>query len=113
GLSPTKWNNSARTAAEVTRGKKNSEKALLQAKCQRSSRSKSARSAPVSIKPLACMTPRKFRANGLTHLHGTIGIIASYGPKSACSSSVQLLLPLIFQVPFQAMVTQPFCHNAF
>ena len=54
-LSPTRWNNSVRTACEVRRGSRIWRNAFLQGSCHRSLRSRSARIAPVSITALVRM----------------------------------------------------------
>src|SRR5438552_10615532 len=67
-LSPTMWNSSARTAAEVARGSGRLANAATHGRCHRSSRSSRARIAPVSIRPLAGTAPREARAHRLPHL---------------------------------------------
>src|SRR2546426_365665 len=62
-LSPTMWNSSARTAAEVARGSGRLANAATHGRCHRSSRSSRARIAPVSIRPLAGTAPREARAH--------------------------------------------------
>src|SRR5438128_6679166 len=67
-LSPTMWNSSARTAAEVARGSGRLANAATHGRCHRSSRSSRARIAPVSIRPLAGTAPREARAHRPPHL---------------------------------------------
>src|SRR5205814_10732875 len=68
GLSPTMWNSSARTAADVARGSARLASAATHGRCHRSSRSSRARIASVSIRPLAGTAPREARAHRLPHL---------------------------------------------
>src|SRR2546425_2536206 len=67
-LSPTMWNSSARTAADVARGSGRLANAATHGRCHRSSRSSRARMAPVSIRPLAGTAPREARAHRPPHL---------------------------------------------
>src|SRR5690348_3439772 len=79
--SPTRWNNSVRTASEVNSGNRKLWKTSTQDLCQRSLLSSSARIAPVSISASAAMPPPETGANHAARRLGAAGIAALNYPQ--------------------------------
>ena len=90
--SASRWNSSASTAADVARGRRSVSKASTQGPCQRSSWSRSASMAPVSMRPLACTALSQFPPQTHASQPGAIGIVTMERPHEAHGRSAKTLL---------------------
>src|SRR6187431_2101845 len=91
----SRWNTSQRTAAEVARGRRSSLNAAEQRACHRSSRSRSARIAPVSISPLAATARLEYFLKALARTRGPLRIAAGDGPHETLGRCAQPCLLVV------------------
>src|ERR1700730_7015895 len=111
-VSPTKWNNSVRTASEVSKGRRNCWNASTQESCHRSVLSSSARIAPASMSALAGIAPLEAPADRLAGCFGAPGIEACEHAQATRGSGAKFSLRLVIR-SIRIALLQPIADGHF